>query len=118
MSYIPRRTMIRRRRNRARRNAPTKAEIEALRQDRYMFAGGRCEIRLHKECWGDRVLPWSGDVFGRAHLAHRKSRGAGGKFTFDNVVIGCPACHLGSVHTEGKKIPCTPPCSSATFSEA
>jgi hypothetical protein len=44
------------------------------------------------------------DVFERAHMVHIKSKGSGGAWTMENLRNGCPACHLGSMHTEGKKL--------------
>ena len=91
------------RRSKPRRGQPTKDEKAAIRLAVYERARGRCELRLHKDCTRDRVLPWDGDVFERGHLVHLKSRGAGGGWDMANLMLGCPACHLGSMHSEGKK---------------
>lgn len=88
-----------------RRGQPNRDEKRVLRDAVYERDGGRCQLRLHRECSGDRTLPSEGEVLFRAHLVHIKGRGAGGKWTMENCVIGCAACHSGSVHTEGKKIP-------------
>ena len=106
---IPRRTLLKRsgpprkRRPGTRRGQPTKEEKARIRLQVYERADGRCELRLHKDCSGERVLPWGGDVFERAHLVHLKSRGAGGMWEASNLVIGCFACHIGSMHIEGRK---------------
>ena len=86
-----------------RRGQPTNEEKSALRLAVYQRAGGKCELRLHKQCSGERVLPYEGEVLFRAHLVHLHSRGAGGKWTMENCKIGCAACHNGSMHTGGKK---------------
>jgi hypothetical protein len=69
----------------------------------FIRANWRCEVRLHENCSGDRELPWDGDVFTRGHLVHIKSRGAGGSWDMSNLLLGCPNCHLISMHTEGKR---------------
>jgi 5-methylcytosine-specific restriction endonuclease McrA len=91
---------------RRRRGQPSKKEKHALKVAVYERAGGLCELKLHKECSGARVLPFEGDVFERAHMVHLKSKGSGGAWTMENLRNGCPACHLGSMHTEGKKLEC------------
>ena len=48
-------------------------------------------------------LPLMGDVFTRAHMAHKKSRGAGGGDVLDNVEIKCYECHIINEHTKGIK---------------
>jgi hypothetical protein len=91
------------RRTKPRRGQPTKAEKAAIRQAVYDRAQGKCEIRKHEDCSKERVLPWDGDVFNRGHLVHIKSRGAGGSWEMDNLLLGCPPCHLISLHIEGFK---------------
>lgn len=98
-----RRSPIRKKRLKPRRGELTKAEKEALRIAVYIRDRGKCQLRLHKQCSADRELPYDGELLFRAHLVHLKSRGAGGKWTMDNMVIGCAACHSGSMHTEGRK---------------
>ena len=102
-SYIKRSAPPRKRRSKPRRGQPTREEKSSLRLAVYERAGGRCEIRLHKDCSGDRILPYDGEVLFRAHLVHLKSRGAGGKWTMENCRLGCAPCHTGSMHTEGRK---------------
>jgi 5-methylcytosine-specific restriction endonuclease McrA len=97
-----RRSPIPKKRSKPRRGQPTKEEKRQIRLAVFIRAGYRCEIKLHKQCWGTRTLPWDGDVFERGHLVHVKSRGAGGKWEMTNLLLGCPPCHLGSMHTEGK----------------
>jgi hypothetical protein len=96
-------TPVRKRRPGLRRGEPTAEEKKVVRVKLFERADNRCEIRLHKQCWGNRELPFDGDVFERGHAVHIKSEGAGGTFTLDNLLLGCPPCHLGSMHTEGKK---------------
>lgn len=71
--------------------------MERLRERVYRRDGGRCQW---KGC-GD-ILPLYGSVFTRAHLAHIKSRGAGGGDTMDNTRILCPVHHLINEHTKGE----------------
>lgn len=73
--------------------------MERLRKRVYDRDGGRCQ-------WpGCGIgLPLYGSLFNRAHLAHKKSRGAGGADTEDNTHILCPAHHLGAEHTKGLKL--------------
>jgi hypothetical protein len=70
--------------------------MEELREKVYRRDQGRCT-------WADCGvwLPLYGSVFNRAHLAHIKSRGAGGSDTEANTRILCPAHHLGAEHTKG-----------------
>ena len=111
---IARRTPIKRsgpprkKRPGTRRGQPTCEEKGVLRLAVYERDGGKCQLRLHRQCSGERILPYEGEVLFRAHLVHIKSRGAGGKWTMENCIIGCAACHSGSVHTEGVKINATP----------
>lgn len=39
------------------------------------------------------------------HMCHRKSRGAGGSDTLDNVFTGCAECHMRSHNAGGKPVP-------------
>jgi 5-methylcytosine-specific restriction endonuclease McrA len=91
------RTPLRRKRSKPRRGEPTREEKLALRQAVYERAQGKCELRLHKGCSRDRILPWDGEVLFRAHLVHLKSRGSGGKWTMENCRLGCANCHSGSM---------------------
>lgn len=72
--------------------------MERLREERYRLDRGRCT-------WtGCGVwLPLYGSVFNRAHLAHIKSRGAGGGDTIENTRIRCYTHHIESEHTKGLK---------------
>lgn len=90
-------------RTKPRRGTPSKAEKAALWDAVYERAEGSCELRLHKDCTRDRILPRTGDLLFKAHLVHLKSRGSGGKWTMENCRIGCAPCHSGSMHTEGKR---------------
>ena len=74
------------------------AAMEALRERVYERDEGKCQ-------WNGcgLLLPLYGSLFTRAHLAHVKSRGAGGSDTEANTRILCPAHHLGSQHTRGEK---------------
>jgi 5-methylcytosine-specific restriction endonuclease McrA len=103
LRYIKRSAPPRKRRSRPRRGQPTRQEKASLRLAVYERAGGRCELRMHKDCSGDQILPYDGEVLFRAHLVHLKSRGAGGKWTMENCRLGCAPCHTGSMHTEGRK---------------
>lgn len=49
------------------------------------------------EC--QKWLPLEGDIYTRAHMAHKKSRGAGGGDTLDNVEIRCYDCHILKQHS-------------------
>ena len=101
-AILIRRSPIWRKRSKPRRGQPTKQEKEALRLAVYIRANGKCQLLLHKDCSQNRVLPFEGEVMYRAHLVHLKSRASGGKWTMENCLIGCNACHIGSMHTEGK----------------
>jgi hypothetical protein len=72
------------------------AAMERLREQVYRRDGGRCQ-------WPNcgELLPLHGSVFNRAHLAHIKSRGAGGGDTAPNVRILCYFHHIGCSHTKG-----------------
>jgi hypothetical protein len=72
--------------------------LEQLREQRYALDRGRCQW---KGC--GLVLPLHGEVFNWAHLAHRKSRGAGGSDTIENTRILCFQHHIESEHTKGLK---------------
>jgi hypothetical protein len=72
--------------------------MERLRERVYRRDGGRC---TWKGC--GELLPLHGSVFNRAHLAHIKSRGAGGSDTAENTKILCPYHHLVCQHTKGQR---------------
>lgn len=92
------------RRRKPRRGELTREEKAAVRLAVYERAIGCCEVMKHPQCIRNVVLPWDGDVFVRGHLAHIKSKGAGGKFTEENLVWACWRCHLISGHTLGEKM--------------
>jgi hypothetical protein len=103
-SPIKRYAPPRKRRPGTRRGQPTAQEKMAVRLAVYERAQGRCEVRKHPECSGDRILPWGGDLFVIGHLAHIKSKGAGGEFTEENTVWSCWKCHLISGHFMGERM--------------
>jgi len=67
------------------------AAMSALRREVYERDGGCCVV-----C--GRWVPLEGGLWERAHLAHIKSRGAGGGDVIDNVQIKCAECHLNREH--------------------
>lgn len=73
-------------------------KLRKLRQDCYDRAMGLCEAENDKGHRCRKAAPWSGGVFVRGHMAHIKSRGAGGSDTLDNVLWKCPECHLQKEH--------------------
>ena len=102
-SPIKRYTPVRKKRSEPRRGEPTPEEKKAVRLAVYERAGGRCELNLGPKCIKG-VLPFEGDTpWDHGHFVHIKSKGAGGKFTVENGRWGCYQCHLGYLHTEGKK---------------
>ena len=103
-SPIKRYTPVRKKRSEPRRGEPTPEEKKAVRLAVYERAGGRCELNLGPKCIKG-VLPFEGDTpWDHGHFVHIKSKGAGGKFTVENGRWGCYQCHLGYLHTEGKKL--------------
>jgi hypothetical protein len=90
------------RRTKPRKGQPTMKEKAELRRLVYDRAGGRCELQLGPKCRRG-VLPWDGDVFDRAHLCHVRARSIGGTWDPSNLRLGCAMCHLGYIHTEGRK---------------
>lgn len=89
-----------------RRGEPTSEEKGITRLAVYERAHGKCELRLHKDCSRDRILPFEGDVFTRAHLVHLLSKRRFGwrEGNGQAHLLGCPNCHLISVHQRGEKI--------------
>jgi hypothetical protein len=95
---LPRKTRIKPVRSALRRGELSKAEKTSVRRQVYERAGGLCEVKLHSKCIRV-VLDWDGDTpWNHGHLVHRKSKGSGGKWTLDNLLWGCPNCHLISLH--------------------
>ena len=75
--------------------------LQELRRERWEADGRKCTAE------GCGVpLPLNGDVFTRAHLAHIKSRGAGGGDTFENTRTRCFRCHIELEHIQGGGKPC------------
>ena len=72
--------------------------VESLREKVWARAGGRCEI-----CF--KEVPLEGNLLTRMHLAHKKSRGAGGGDTLANTRCLCPKCHILSHNCGGKPCP-------------
>jgi len=70
-------------------------ELEALRFAVWERDGHRCVT-----C--GRPVPLNGNVFERAHLAHIRSRGAGGEDTPENTRIKCFHCHIIQEHGKGE----------------
>jgi hypothetical protein len=66
-----------------------------LRGKVFQRSNGFCEAKL-KGCQG--YTPWL-----HGHLAHIKSRGAGGADTEENTLWACGSCHLLS-HQKGIKL--------------
>ena len=82
--------------------------LEALRDECYERDKGLCQ-----QC--GKWMPRHGEVLERAHMAHRKGRGAGGDDRLSNVRLLC-AFHHGTEHGYGKdqKKPCPPKLRHAT----
>ena len=92
-----------RKRTKPRRGQPTPEEKAAVRLAVYERAGGRCELNLGPKCI-EGILAFEGDTpWDHGHFVHIKSKGAGGAFTVENGKWGCFQCHLGYMHTEGRK---------------
>jgi len=70
----------------------SQSHLKVLKQMKWKQAGGLCE-----ECgeWVPLLDNGVFDVFTCAHLAHIRSRGAGGSDTPENTRILCPKCHMG-----------------------
>lgn len=90
-------TSLPRKRRKPRKGQPSKAEVAEIRYAVYQRAKGKCELRLHPECSGDRELPWLGDVWMRFHLAHIGAKRRHGT-TVENTRAACWRCHLISLH--------------------
>jgi hypothetical protein len=103
-----RRTPVRKVRPGTRRGQPTKEHKGVARFVAYEQAGGRCELSLHPQHLSG-VLPYTGDIFERAHLVHVRSRGAGGTWEPENLKIGCYWCHIISLHQYGGATKPVPP---------
>ena len=67
-------------------------DYQELRRQAWSRAGGLCE---NEDCGSPAPLEIGGEfvLWGCGHLAHIKSKGAGGDDTLDNVRWLCPKCH-------------------------
>lgn len=68
---------------------------------------GKAWERLRKQVWErdkgrcvvcDKPVTLRGGIFYGGHVAHIKSRGAGGGDTLDNCIIKCFDCHINKEH--------------------
>jgi 5-methylcytosine-specific restriction endonuclease McrA len=84
--------------------------LEDLRRQCFERDGYRCQhIRAFPamkrgtvyDAKCDKQVTWDG--YRTGHMAHIKSRGAGGGDTLDNVITKCAECHIGREHTKGEK---------------
>ena len=73
----------------------TQLRIDCLRRDRMKCTECGRRVRDDVPDW----LPY------KAHMAHIKSRGAGGSDTLDNVRTKCGQCHTVEEHSGGKVVP-------------
>jgi hypothetical protein len=98
---------IRQKRAKPRRGKETPEEKAAVRLAVYQRAAGRCELQIVSDCIKG-VLPLTGcNPWDHAHAVHLKSAGSGGKWTMDNIRLGCHRCHLIGMHNSLGK-PCPP----------
>lgn len=65
--------------------------MEQLRRECFERDKGICQV-----C--GKYASWE-----QGHMAHVKSRGAGGGDTLDNVKWKCPYCHICKEHGKGEK---------------
>ena len=98
------RTPIRRKRRGTRRGQPTQVQKHTIKERIYERDGGRCQLNISPQCLRG-VLPMDGELMFRAHLMHKRSRGAGGDWSDDNLAIGCSFCHEASHNSQGKPCP-------------
>jgi hypothetical protein len=107
-SSIKRHIPLRSRPAKPRRGEPTPKEKAAIRQAVYERAGGLCELRIHDGCSKDRILPWAGDIFERAHLVHLHGKRRFGwredPSTGQALLIGCYCCHIVAAHQQSVEI--------------
>ena len=97
-----RRTPLKKRRTKPRPGRVTGKAMEALRRACFERDGYRCQHQafiadtncLHARCM--RLVTWD-----NGHMAHIKSRGAGGKDELSNVTTKCPDCHVVREHFFG-----------------
>ena len=83
------------------------ADLTALRRRVYERDGGRCQYMWdgdpNKKC--NKLLPFDGDLFTRAHMAHIQGKGAGGSDTEANTRLLCYFHHIIVEHGGGKVVP-------------
>jgi len=72
--------------------------MKQLRAEAYERSRGLCEMKLRRVC-----QVYAGWMSG--HLAHIKSRGAGGSDEISNVLWACAPCHMASHNCGGKPCP-------------
>lgn len=93
------RTAMKKKRSKPRRNEPTDAEKAAIRHQVYMESGGRCQLNF-PGC--DRgVLPENyPDARFRWHLVHKQAKRRFG-WDRENLCGGCNHCHIEVLHQYG-----------------
>lgn len=94
-----------RHRTKPRRGQPSSREKAKLRGYIYGLSEGRCELQLHSQCSGQRILPWNGPVTLRWHLVHiRAKRRFGWPIEGPHRMRGgCYPCHIIAMHQQGLK---------------
>jgi hypothetical protein len=80
--------------------------MEALRRECFERDGYRCQhlinLRGNMAICAKTVV-WERGFWDSGHMAHIKSRGAGGGDTLDNVVTKCAFCHIVREHSKGER---------------
>lgn len=84
-----RRTPVPRKRNRPRPGRLRGNAMKALRLECWLRDGGDCVVCKRPVSLSGKHILWP-----PMHMAHVKSRGAGGMDVIDNVKTKCPTCHL------------------------
>lgn len=84
------------RRKTLRRGEPSKREKEAIRRIVFERDNYRC-------CECEARVIWESGYWESGHLAHIKSRGAGGKWILDNLRTLCMRCHMAE-HNGGYRV--------------
>lgn len=77
--------------------------LEQPRERVYLRDDGRCQWRKGKPDACGVWLPFFGSVFTRAHMAHKRSRGASGSDIETNCRILCYTHHIDFEHSKGKE---------------
>ena len=80
-------------------------DLAALRRRVYERDKGQCQFVEEKGGRCLKALPFDGDVFTRAHMAHIQGKGAGGSDTEANTMIACYFHHIVVMHCGGKVVP-------------